>query len=154
MEPRIIEAIKEMGISVDKAAEIAGTNRQQLYNLQRGDRRFTSSWINRLSKAWGCPPDSLYYSHSISDSVHNAITTVAVKVMADHNIDIEHNVDELIQYIDALREEARAHIKTGEKFTLTYPYAERVFRETLPEHAQKPDTSAIKVRHEGAESCT
>jgi phage repressor protein C with HTH and peptisase S24 domain len=59
MENRIKELRRARGLTLQKLAEKAGTTNQQISRLERGERRLTTDWMERLAGALGCSPVSL-----------------------------------------------------------------------------------------------
>ena len=59
MENRIKELRRARGLTLQRLAEKAGTTNQQISRLERGERRLTTDWMERLASALGCSPVSL-----------------------------------------------------------------------------------------------
>jgi phage repressor protein C with HTH and peptisase S24 domain len=59
MENRIKELRRARGLTLQKLAKKAGTTNQQISRLERGERRLTTDWMERLAGALGCSPVSL-----------------------------------------------------------------------------------------------
>lgn len=53
---RIKEIRKSKGLALNAVAERANTTPQQVQRLERGDRRLTTEWIERLADALECEP--------------------------------------------------------------------------------------------------
>ena len=51
---RIKEIRKQKSLTLKEVAEKANTSVQQVQRLERGDRRLTTEWIERLSNALNC----------------------------------------------------------------------------------------------------
>lgn len=54
---------KHKGLSLQKLADILNTSRSQLDKLERGDRRLTVDWLERISLALECSPIDLFPEH-------------------------------------------------------------------------------------------
>ena len=59
MANRIREWRQRRAVSVQQLASRVGTSRQQVYKLERGERRLTEGWMRRLAAALGCHPADL-----------------------------------------------------------------------------------------------
>lgn len=59
MENRIKELRRARGLTLQKLAERAGTTNQQISRLERGERRLTTDWMERLGNALECNPAAL-----------------------------------------------------------------------------------------------
>ena len=59
MRNRIREWRQRRGLSVHDLATRAATSRQQIYKLERGERRLTEGWMRRLGTALDCHPAAL-----------------------------------------------------------------------------------------------
>lgn len=59
MANRIREWRQRRAMSVQQLATRIGTTRQQIYKLERGERRLTEDWMRRLAAALGCHPADL-----------------------------------------------------------------------------------------------
>jgi len=59
MENRIKELRRARGLTLQALAEKAGTTNQQISRLERGDRRLTTDWMERLGNALNCNPAAL-----------------------------------------------------------------------------------------------
>lgn len=54
MKNRIKEIRELRGISQEKLAELTGTSRSQIVKLERGERRLSQDWMERLAAPVGC----------------------------------------------------------------------------------------------------
>ncbi len=59
MENRIRELRRGRGFTLQNLAERADTTNQQISRLERGERRLTTGWMERLAGALGCSPAAL-----------------------------------------------------------------------------------------------
>ena len=59
MPNRIQEWRKKAGLSQQKLADLAGTGRSQIVKLERGERRLTYLWMQRLAPHLNCRPIDL-----------------------------------------------------------------------------------------------
>lgn len=59
MPNRIKEWRLRSGLSMQKLAEKAGTSRQQVHKLERGERRLTEDWMRRVADVLDCTPADL-----------------------------------------------------------------------------------------------
>ena len=59
MANRIKEWRKKAGVSQQKLADLAGTGRSQIVKLERGERRLTYLWMQRLAAHLDCRPIDL-----------------------------------------------------------------------------------------------
>ena len=50
---------KKNGLSMQELAELAGTSQQQIDRLEKGQRRLTADWMEKLSKPLKCKPAEL-----------------------------------------------------------------------------------------------
>ncbi|MEA1938926.1 MAG: XRE family transcriptional regulator, partial [Pseudomonadota bacterium] len=53
---RIKQWREHVGLSQARLAEAIGTSRSQIVKLERGERRLTQEWMERLSRVIGCAP--------------------------------------------------------------------------------------------------
>lgn len=67
MPNRIREWRQRRAVSVQQLATRAGTTRQQIYKLERGERRLTEGWMRRLAAALGCHPADLLAEAASAD---------------------------------------------------------------------------------------
>lgn len=67
MPNRINEWRLRSGLSMQKLAEKAGTSRQQVHKLERGERRLTEDWMRRFADALDCDPADLLSQTSKSN---------------------------------------------------------------------------------------
>lgn len=56
---RIREIRKAKKLTLQKVADLADTTVQQVQRLERGDRKLTIEWMERLAKALNCKPAEL-----------------------------------------------------------------------------------------------
>ncbi|KAA5604243.1 helix-turn-helix transcriptional regulator [Roseospira marina] len=59
MENRIREWRKARGLTLKQLAERAGTSNQQISHLEKGRRRLSLEWMQRLAEALDCLPSDL-----------------------------------------------------------------------------------------------
>jgi transcriptional regulator with XRE-family HTH domain len=59
MPNRIKQLRLDNGMTLKQVAANAGTSVQQIYKLERGDRRLTDDWMRRISRALGVPVAAL-----------------------------------------------------------------------------------------------
>lgn len=59
MKNNIRDIRKAKGLSAQKLAERIGTTQQQVTRLERGDRRLSDVWMEKLAKALKCKPSDL-----------------------------------------------------------------------------------------------
>lgn len=59
MENRIKELRKARGLTMKQLAELVGTSNQQISHLEKGRRRLTLEWMERIAKALDCQPADL-----------------------------------------------------------------------------------------------
>lgn len=59
MSNRIKEWRLKRGLSMQALAERAGTSRQQIHKLERGERRLTEDWMRRVAVILDCAPADL-----------------------------------------------------------------------------------------------
>lgn len=59
MENRIREFRKNRGLTLEQLAEKVGTTFAQIQKLEKGERRLTHEWMQRIAKALGCQPQDL-----------------------------------------------------------------------------------------------
>ena len=59
MENRIRELRKAQGLTLKQVAKIVGTSDQQISHLEKGRRRLTAQWMERLAEALNCHPADL-----------------------------------------------------------------------------------------------
>jgi len=59
MENRIKELRKAQGLTLKELADRVGTSNQQISHLEKGRRRLTLDWIERLAVALDCHPSDL-----------------------------------------------------------------------------------------------
>lgn len=59
MENRIAELRKQRGLTYAELGAAAGTSAQQAERLEKGQRKLTQEWMNKLAKALGCEPIDL-----------------------------------------------------------------------------------------------
>lgn len=64
MENRIKELRRARGLTLQKLAEKADTTNQQISRLERGERRLTTDWMERLGHALDCDPAALMGAYS------------------------------------------------------------------------------------------
>jgi phage repressor protein C with HTH and peptisase S24 domain len=64
MENRIKELRRARGLTLQSLAERADTTNQQISRLERGERRLTTDWMERLAGALGCNPAALIGAYS------------------------------------------------------------------------------------------
>lgn len=56
---RLREIREKQGLSQAELAERAGTSQSQIDRLEKGHRRLTVDWLNRLSQALRCTPTEI-----------------------------------------------------------------------------------------------
>ncbi len=59
MENNIQKLRKQKGLTMKDLADLAGTSQQQIDRLEKGTRRITAEWMERLSKALSCRPTDI-----------------------------------------------------------------------------------------------
>ena len=59
MENRIRELRKARGLTLKRMAELVGTSNQQISHLEKGRRRLTLEWMERIAEALECHPSDL-----------------------------------------------------------------------------------------------
>lgn len=59
MGNRIAEVRKAKGLTIKKLAELVGTSSQQISHLEKGHRRLTVEWMERIAEALNCHPSDL-----------------------------------------------------------------------------------------------
>ena len=59
MENRIREWRKARGMTLKQLAESVGTSNQQISHLEKGRRRLSLEWMERIADALGCHPSDL-----------------------------------------------------------------------------------------------
>lgn len=59
MDNRISELRKARGLTLKRLAELVGTSNQQISHLEKGRRRLTLEWMERIAKALECHPSDL-----------------------------------------------------------------------------------------------
>lgn len=59
MKNRLREIRKRLGLTLNEVAEAAGTTNQQIGMLERGNRKLTVEWMNRLATVLGVEPKDL-----------------------------------------------------------------------------------------------
>jgi len=59
MENRIRELRKERGLTLKRLADLVGTSNQQISHLEKGRRRLTVEWMERIATALECHPSEL-----------------------------------------------------------------------------------------------
>lgn len=74
---RIREIREKTGMTLQQVADLVGTDRSQVNRLERGERRLTTEWLERLAGAFGCTPADLLAQSSplrpIEDSLRQAL---------------------------------------------------------------------------------
>jgi transcriptional regulator with XRE-family HTH domain len=60
---RITMLRQARGWSMEQLAQIAGTNRQRIWQLENGNTRLNETWMTRLAKAFGIKPAELLPDH-------------------------------------------------------------------------------------------
>ncbi|MGQ9368605.1 helix-turn-helix domain-containing protein [Azospirillum sp. ST 5-10] len=76
--PNRIRQLREAkGWSTIRLADAAHTTNQQIGRLERGERKLTQAWMDRLSRALGCNPwDLLPYGPGISKEESEDIANI------------------------------------------------------------------------------
>ena len=64
MENRIRELRKARGLTLKRMAELVGTSNQQISHLEKGRRRLTLEWMERIAEALECHPSDLLIGSS------------------------------------------------------------------------------------------
>ena len=59
MENRIRELRKARGLTLKRMAELLGTSNQQISHLEKGRRRLTLEWMERIAEVLECHPSDL-----------------------------------------------------------------------------------------------
>ena len=59
MDNRISELRKAKGLTIKRLAELVGTSNQQISHLEKGHRRLTLEWMERIAEALECHPSDL-----------------------------------------------------------------------------------------------
>lgn len=74
---RIKQLRKDKGLTLQALAELVGTDKSQINRLERGERRLTTEWMERLAGALACTPADLLANTSIpkpiSDALHHTV---------------------------------------------------------------------------------
>jgi len=52
------------GLTQQDLADLAGTTNQQIGHLEKGKRKLTVDWMNRLAPHLGVPPSALMFDHA------------------------------------------------------------------------------------------
>lgn len=59
MHNRILEIRKKSGLTLADLAEKTGSTPQQIGRLEKGERRLTTDWMNKIAKALAILPEDL-----------------------------------------------------------------------------------------------
>ena len=59
MENRVRELRKTKGLTIKRLAELVGTSNQQISHLEKGHRRLTLGWMERIAQALEFHPSDL-----------------------------------------------------------------------------------------------
>ena len=59
MDNRMTELRKATGLTIQRLAELVGTSNQQISHLEKGHRRLTLEWMERIAEALECHPSDL-----------------------------------------------------------------------------------------------
>lgn len=59
MKNKLREIRLQKGLTLEDVAKAADTSNQQILRLEKGQRRLTTGWIERLSKALGVSPSEI-----------------------------------------------------------------------------------------------
>lgn len=74
---RIKEVRKSRGLTLQSLADMIGTDKSQINRLERGERRLTTEWLERLAGALGCTPADLLANNKapkpISEALHHTL---------------------------------------------------------------------------------
>lgn len=73
---RIYEIRTMKGVSRDKLAAMIGSSRQQMMRLEKGERRLTTEWMQKIGNALGVPPSHLLREGDAPASALSAVTVV------------------------------------------------------------------------------
>lgn len=63
---RIRQLREAAHLTLDALAEMVGTTNQQISHLERGKRRLTVEWMEKLAKALNCHPWSLVSAETVA----------------------------------------------------------------------------------------
>ena len=66
VENRITKLRKARGLTLKRLAELVGTSNQQISHLEKGRRRLTVEWMERIAEALDCHPFDL-----LGDGTHS-----------------------------------------------------------------------------------
>ena len=59
MENNIAKFRAQKGLTMQQLAELVGTSQQQIDRLEKGKRKISAEWMQKLSNAFGCKPAEL-----------------------------------------------------------------------------------------------
>ncbi|WP_421782666.1 helix-turn-helix domain-containing protein [Kiloniella litopenaei] len=90
MKNRIKELRTSLGISQQRLADLAKTSSQQIGNLERGDRKLSHEWMERVSSALGVSPSDL-----LPDSTTTPLPSNVVAIGRKPNMDAVTTVPEI-----------------------------------------------------------
>ena len=65
MENRIKELREAKSLTLQALADLVGTSNQQISQLEKGQRRLNTDWLERLSKPLDCHPIEILFSGTI-----------------------------------------------------------------------------------------
>lgn len=77
MKNRISELRNARKISQDRLAEMVGTGRSQIVKLERGERRLTVEWMERIARALQCDPAELLLRKTTTVGLPRKLSAVA-----------------------------------------------------------------------------
>jgi phage repressor protein C with HTH and peptisase S24 domain len=81
MKNRISEIRNARKISQDRLAELVGTGRSQIVKLERGERRLTVEWMERIARALQCEPAELLLRKTTTVGLPRKLGTEAYAAM-------------------------------------------------------------------------
>ena len=78
---KIKDIRKQKGLTMRELASIAGTSQQQIDRLEKGQRRMTIEWLEKISNALGHNPHNLLAEEIENDLDRNISTTAKAKII-------------------------------------------------------------------------
>lgn len=81
MENNIKKLRKESGLTLEQLAEKVGTSFQQIYKLEKGERRLTVEWAETIANAMGCSINAIIGSSETSPSVKPLIPVIDTSLL-------------------------------------------------------------------------
>lgn len=83
MSKHLLEARERKGLTQSELAKLAGTTQGQIHKLERGDRKLTKEWAERLAIPLGCTAIELLFGNAHEKNIELSIDhtqPVAVKL--------------------------------------------------------------------------